>query len=221
LTEALEQSCNVFFFKFAGEMGPGPLVTWAERFGAGRCSGVDLPDEATGRLGTPGSLPRIAGRPWQATDTCGLAVGQGPIAVTPLQVVRWVAAIANGGILVTPRVTRVAPDDSPPGADAGQRLPLAPRTLAALREGMERVVGSPQGTGYATVRLTRPTIAGKTGTAEVGGDLVEHAWFAGYTPAEHPKWAIVVVLEHGGSGATAAGPLARRLVQALHQADYL
>ncbi len=221
LTEALEQSCNVFFFHFGGEMGPGPLVAWAERFGAGRRTGVDLPDEASGRLGTPGSLPRIAGRAWQASDTYGLAVGQGPLAVTPLQVARWVAAIANGGTLVTPRVTRAGSDNSPNTAGAAERLPLAATTLAAIQEGMERVVSNPNGTGYATVRLAWPTIAGKTGTAEIGGDQAEHAWFAGYTPAENPQWAIVVVLEHGGNGATAAGPIARRLVQALHQADYL
>jgi penicillin-binding protein 2 len=221
LTEALEQSCNVFFFHFAGEMGPGPLVAWAERFGAGRRTGVDLPDESPGRLGTPGSLPRIAGRAWQAGDTYGLAVGQGPLAATPLQVARWVAAIANGGTLVTPRVTRAVSDNTPKAAGAGERLPVAATTLAAIREGMERVVSNPNGTGYATVRLTWPTIAGKTGTAEVGGDQAEHAWFAGYTPADNPQWAIVVVLEHGGNGATAAGPIARRLVQALHQTDYL
>lgn len=224
LTGALAQSCNVFFFHFAGEMGPGPLVTWAERFGAGRATGVDLPNEAAGRLGTPGSLPRLAHRAWKADDTYSLAVGQGPITATPLQVARWLAAIANGGDLVVPRITLAGPaSSSGPAAAAdrsAERLALSPQTLAALREALEQVVRDPLGTGYATVRLSWPTIAGKTGTAEVGEGLADHAWFAGYTPAEDPRWAIVVVLEHGGNGATAAGPLARRVVQALQQAGY-
>lgn len=225
LVGALAQSCNVFFFHFAGQMGPGPLVTWAERFGAGRRTGIDLPDEASGRLGTPGSLPRIAGRAWQAQDTYALSVGQGPITATPLQVARWLAAVANGGELVVPRVTLPGGPNATNSAAVEERradrLSCSPSTLAALRDGLEQVVRSPQGTGYATVRLGWPTIAGKTGTAEVGEGLPDHAWFAGYTPAQEPRWAIVIVLEHGGSGATAAGPLARRLVQAIHQAGYL
>ncbi len=221
LTGAIEQSCNVFFFHFAEEAGPGPLVAWAERFAVGRRTGIDLPDEAPGHLATPGSMPRLAKRAWQASDTYSLSVGQGPITATPLQVARWVAAIANGGSLVTPRVTRATAESSDREAASGDRLPLTPATLATLREGMEQVVSSPSGTGYATVRLAWPTIAGKTGTAEVGVNLPDHAWFAGYTPAEAPRWAIVVALEHGGSGATAAGPIARRMAQVLHQTGHL
>ena len=91
---------------------------------------------------------------------------------------------------------------------------LSPRTLHVLRRGLSAVVADPHGTGYKTVRLPDLTIAGKTGTAEAGGGKPDHAWFAGYVPAERPRIAFVVVLENAGSGGHAAGPVARKFVQA-------
>ncbi|OYW22219.1 MAG: hypothetical protein B7Z55_04865, partial [Planctomycetales bacterium 12-60-4] len=87
--------------------------------------------------------------------------------------------------------------------------------LAAIREGLYRVVHDPQGTGYKTVRLSDVSIAGKTGTAEVGGGRPDHAWFAGFTPADNPRVAFAVVIEHGGSGSRTAGPVAREFVRSL------
>ncbi|HSG71350.1 MAG TPA: penicillin-binding transpeptidase domain-containing protein, partial [Planctomycetaceae bacterium] len=84
-----------------------------------------------------------------------------------------------------------------------------------LREGMDRVVNWQRGTGYKYVHLPDIRIAGKTGTAEVGGIKPDHAWFAGYVPAENPKYAFAIALEHGGSGGQSAGPLAKQLVQAM------
>lgn len=89
-----------------------------------------------------------------------------------------------------------------------------------MREGLCRVVEDPSGTAYDTVRLPHLAIAGKTGTAESGGPQQDHAWFAGYVPAESPRYAFVVVLEHAGSGATAAGSVARNLVQRMQQLGY-
>ena len=86
--------------------------------------------------------------------------------------------------------------------------------------GCERVVDDPEGTGYHSVRLASIAIAGKTGTAETGGGQEDHAWFAGYVPADSPRYAFVVVLEHGGSGAHDAGPLARGLVERMRQLGY-
>ena len=113
----------------------------------------------------------------------------------------------------------VAPSDSltlageKPGADS---IPgLSPRTLEWVRLGLVHVVSDRQGTGYKTVRLTDVSIAGKTGTAEPGGGQPDHAWFAGYVPADKPKIAFVVVLENAGSGGHAAGPVAREFVKAM------
>ena len=87
--------------------------------------------------------------------------------------------------------------------------------LELVREGLRMVVENERGTGYKTVRLEDVTIAGKTGTAEVGGGKPDHAWFAGYVPADEPRYAFVVVLEHAGSGGRAAGPVAQRVVQSM------
>ena len=92
---------------------------------------------------------------------------------------------------------------------------LSGTTLAAIREGLYRVVHDPAGTGYKTVRLPEVSIAGKTGTAEAGGGQPDHAWFAGYAPADQPRVAFAVVIEHGGSGSKTAGPLAREFVRSL------
>ena len=104
----------------------------------------------------------------------------------------------------------------PPGPPEPQRIPaLTEQTLARVREGLEKVVSHPRGTGYKRVRMDEISIAGKTGTAEVSGEKPDHAWFAGYVPADQPRIAFVVVLEHGGSGGRAAGPVARRLVESM------
>ena len=131
------------------------------------------------------------------------------------------AAVANGGKLVAPRVVREVhsrSEDSglPPLLPSGDSVDtgLSDRTLHFVREGLKKVVSSARGTGYRRVRLEDVTIAGKTGTAEVGGGA-DHAWFAGYAPAESPQVAFVVLVEHGGSGGRAAGPIAKDLVQQL------
>jgi len=237
LSDALCVSCNVYFFHHAGLMGVGPLVDWAEKFGFGRTTGVDLPGEAAGTLpgengdcphaqmGTVPFFPR-----WRTADTQALSIGQGPLTATPLQVAGLMAAVANGGQLVTPHVVSglALPGEKGDSPHLPQRgtVPLSsprpipglhPKTLEIVRAGLQRVVCDPAGTAHGTVYLETVTIAGKTGTAETGGDRAPHAWFAGYVPAEKPTLAFVVVLEHAGSGATAAGPVAKRLVLRMQQ----
>ena len=154
----------------------------------------------------------------------GLAIGQSRLTVTPLQMARVMAAIANDGFLVTPHLVQsfgparlMEGEDSPRLAIPEPRpIPgLTEGTLARVREGLEMVVAHPKGTGYKTVRMSEVKIAGKTGTAEVGGGRPDHAWFAGYVPADRPKYAFAIVLEHAGSGGKNAGPVARRTVETL------
>ena len=168
----------------------------------------------------------------------GLVIGQSSLLVTPLQMVRLMAAVANDGQLVTPHlghgtgqvhrdgnmsVDRLRLADGQSSVDAPrftrpEPKPIAglhPETLAIVREGLERVVQDRHGTAYKTVRLPNVKIAGKTGTAEVGGRRPDHAWFAGYVPADEPKVAFVVVIEHGGSGGKVAGPVAKEFVKTL------
>jgi penicillin-binding protein 2 len=220
LSDALARSCNVYFFHFASQMGSTPLVEWALKFGYHRPTGVDLPGEASGQLPSPVNIERLERHRWRVADTRMLAIGQSSLTVTPLQVARMMAAVANGGYLVTPHLAAV--DDGATSAWVRRKIAdLRPEVLARVREGLDRVVSDPSGTAHATVHLASTSIAGKTGTAEAHPDRADHAWFAGYAPADHPRVAFVVVLEHAGSGAAAAGPVAKRLVSRLQQLGYL
>jgi len=222
LAGALCRSCNVYFFKAARAMGPQALVDWSRRFGIGEPTGIDLPSESSGHLPSPEETVKGVRRKWYPGDTLGLSIGQADLLVTPLQMVRVMAALANGGRLVTPHLASSAGPSrlgeastlAELGHNETRPIPdLAPEALAHVQEGLEMVVNHPAGTAHQTVFLREVRIAGKTGTAESQG--VDHAWFAGYAPAEQPRIAFVVVLEQGGSGGKAAGPLARKLVQTL------
>lgn len=236
LESALARSCNVYFFHHGGQLGATALVDWARRCGFGRRTGVDLPDEVPGNLPTtlrpaPDLSDRDAARQVRAA-----AIGQGKVTATPLQVARLMAAVANGGKLVTPHVvsgwelTLGVPDGA---ADRGrstaasaisapQPIPeLRSATLDVIRRALLRVVADADGSAHSSVYLEGLPIAGKTGTAETGGGQADHAWFAGYAPAEAPRVAFAVALEHGGGGGETAAPVARRLVQQLAQLGYL
>ena len=225
LADALCRSCNVYFYTAARRMGPQTLVDWARRFGIGQRTGIDLPSESAGHLPAPDSLlaPGERRPAWRLGDTLDLAIGQSTLTVTPLQVVRAIAAIANDGNLVTPHL---AADSGPGLMDESSSIRsslsnlqptsiegLHAETLDDIREGLTMVVHHPRGTGYKTVRMKEVTIAGKTGTAETNG--IDHAWFAGYVPAEQPRIAFVVVLQNGGGGGAAAGPVAHEFVKKL------
>jgi len=224
LADALCRSCNVYFYTAARRMGPQPLVDWSARFGIGQPTGVDLPSEEAGHLPSPGELIRGERRRWRPGDTLGLAIGQADLLVTPLQMVRAMAAVANGGQLITPHLAGeagpVSMGSSPsfrPVFSHPEPQPidgLRSETLAHVREGLEMVVNHPGGTAFKTAQMKEIRLAGKTGTAEDASGA-DHAWFAGYVPAERPRVAFVVVLEHGGSGGKAAGPLAKQFVTSL------
>lgn len=225
LADALSRSCNVYFFHAAGVMGPGPILDWAARFGIGRPTGVDLPFERSGNLpeadfALPAPGPKASDDGWRIADTRALAIGQSSLTVTPLQIARVMAAVANGGYLVTPFVARkagpqLADDEAGLAFSRRQPIPgLSDGTLARIRSALERAVALPGGTGYKTVRSPNVAIAGKTGTAQVGKGQADDAWFAGYVPADKPRIAFAIVLEHAGSGSKAAGPVARQLVEA-------
>ena len=264
LTKAIAQSCNVYFFKAAQTLGPQPLVHWADEFGFGERTGIDVPNEVPGHVPRPPEPPtksvskskiELASHerlndgddvmrpaspwesdgaassseksatakrePWYEGDTLGMAIGQSRLTATPLQIARMMAAVANDGWLVTPHVAREISADgdgvTPVTIEPNRhRLrELSDGTLARVREGLEQVVAHRQGTGFKTVRMNEVAIAGKTGTAEIGGNKPDHAWFAGYVPADRPRIAFVVVLEQAGSGGKVAGPVAKKFVQLL------
>lgn len=226
LADALAQSCNVYFFHYAGKMAPEALTHWAMRFGFGQRTGIDLPAESAANLPTPGDVLAGHRAGWQEADSQALAIGQGRLTATPLQIVRMMAALANGGSLIVPRVTRaeVALRALPdlPATLQGMRIPgLRAASLEAVREGLLRVVDHPAGTAHRTVFIDGLPVAGKTGTAEAGPGQEDHAWFAGYAPADDPRIALVVVLEHAGDGSVSAGPAARQLLLTIRRLGYV
>ncbi|NLX97509.1 MAG: hypothetical protein GXY83_15180 [Rhodopirellula sp.] len=228
LADALAWSCNVYFFQRAADMGPPALIDWAIRFGFGRASGIDLPQESDGVVPTPLSIRDLESHGWRVGDTMALAIGQGSLQATPLQVVRMIAAVANGGMLVTPHLasglglpeltgsqttTDLAGEEDPIRVPPSRRIAgLKSATLEMIREGLRRVVADVDGTAHGSVWMESIAVAGKTGTAETEGGRGDHAWFAGYAPAEAPTVAFVVALEHAGNAEQSAAPIARRLV---------
>jgi penicillin-binding protein 2 len=220
LREAIAQSCNVYFYHAGQTIGPDEMIYWADQLGFGRPTGIDLPGEASGNLPRPGRLSPGSQDKWHPSETLGLAIGQSRLTVTPLQIAHWMSILANNGVGFTPRVVQrigsMTTQGTPslPPAVPHPISGLEDDTLQRIREGMERVVNWHRGTGYKHVRLPNIRIAGKTGTAEVAGKQ-DHAWFAGYVPADQPQYAFAVVMEHGGSGGSSAGPVAKQMVEAM------
>jgi penicillin-binding protein 2 len=161
--------------------------------------------------------------PWYPGETISVAIGQGALLATPLQVARLVAAVANGGRLVTPHL--VAGADLP----ADRRLDVPPGVLDPIRRGLWRVVND-FGTG-AAARVAGLEIAGKTGTVQVIGHAAyqdtsqlawerrNHAWFASYAPAAAPELVVIVFIEHGGQGSRVAAPVAKVLYETFFHPD--
>ena len=233
LRTAMAQSCNVYFFDAARRMGIEPLVRWADLLEFGRVTGIDLPFEKTGTVPSAGrsaatAEPQAAHRRFER-EALGLSIGQSRLTVTPLQMARLLAFVANDGWLVTPHVVsddgtaRRANeiDDSPYRATRNRITGISSETLSAVREGLKAAIEEPIGTGFKTVRLPGVPMAGKTGTAETSPGKPDHAWFTGYVPAENPRYVVVVALEHGGSGSKAAGPIARELVRSMAERGLL
>jgi penicillin-binding protein 2 len=197
LAEALERSCNVYFNHAAVRTGAAEITAWAYRCGLGRPSGLPLPQDV------PGEIPMYAHM--NEVETASYGMGQGPVTATPLQIAGVVASVARGGRGVRPRILADAPVEE-------EDWQVAPDDLAAIREGLRRVVHGENGTARDPI-LRAVRMAGKTGTAQVGGDLEPHAWFAGYFPHDAPRFAIAVLIEHGGSGGHEAAPVAGEIAR--------
>jgi len=209
LVRAIEVSCNAYFFQTAALLDGAAMARWGRAFGLGVPTGADLPFETVGQVPEPRSL---FGR-------LNLAIGQGEMLCTPLQVARMCAAVANGGTLVQPHfVDRVVDADGnvvrwvdPQIRTIGVRA----ETLRLVREGMHNVVVGPRGTARRA-GLARFDAAGKTGTAELGPGRPNHAWFAGFAPFEDPKIAFAVVSERcPGHGGSHAAPIMARALEAV------
>jgi penicillin-binding protein 2 len=214
LMQAIEMSCDAFFYQVGERLSVGELAHCMLEFGLGRKSGVDLPNEAEGNAPTPEAYDRKFGKGrWSQGLMLNLAIGQGEVLATPLQMAAAVAAIGTGR-LSTPHVfLRV---ETPEGKvlresrPRSRRVDVSGETLAVLRKAMLGVVSGDRGTGRVA-RVEGIEVGGKTGTAQnPHGD--DHAWFVAMAPVENPRVAVAVIVENGGHGASAAAPLARDIL---------
>ncbi len=212
----LTVSCDVVFYEtglLLDSLDADILPTYARGFGLGQPSGLqELPE-------SPGLVPDIAWKraaydePWTPGDSVNLAIGQGFLLTTPLQIARLMAAIANGGTFLRPQIVYRIGDEVVLQREEMGQLPIHAEHLAEIQEGLRGAATLPYGTAYRALRDLPFAVAGKTGTAETG-EAEPHAWFVGYAPADAPEIVIAVVIEHSGEGSTVAAPLFRKLVEA-------
>jgi penicillin-binding protein 2 len=220
---AIVQSCNIFFYEAGLRIGGAAIVRYASAFGFGQSTAIDLPGEKNGLLPRPQLGRGRQGRTYPAGETVNMSIGQGTVLVTPMQVARFMAAVANGGVLWRPRlVQRVErPDRGVVWSDQGQvsgHVELSPVVWAFLRQSLWSVVND-NGTG-AAARIPGLDIAGKTGTAQMIAKSKaekgqDHAWFAAFAPAKAPEVVVVVIAERGGKGGQVAAPIARKILNAI------
>jgi penicillin-binding protein 2 len=211
------QSCNVMFWELGRDLGPERLYAEARRFGLGERTGVDLPVEAAGLVPSREYKEARWREPWYPGDTLNMAIGQGFVLATPLQVARMAAAIANGGQILQPRLVRAITDADGrvvrrAESRVQRRLDLEPLAMEAMRRGLEAAVA--RGTGRAAA-VSGIAVAGKTGSAETPRGR-PHAWFVGYAPAQDARIVVAVLVEHGHRGGLVAAPIARRIIETWH-----
>ena len=198
LEEAIIHSCNVYFYQLGLRLGVKRIIRYARLFGLGKSTGIDLESEKPGFLPTPDWKKRRKGEAWYGGDTVNLSIGQGYILVTPVQMLKVISVIANGGYLIKPHLIKkiVGPrgnlikEFQPPKME---RVPLSSATLNFLRRSLRGVVR--EGTGWRAESKT-VEISGKTGTAELSEGEKPHNWFIGYASSTHLRLAIVVLVEN-------------------------
>lgn len=214
---ALAASSDGYFYQMGWRLGIKRLVKYAREFGIGQRSGIDLPGEIAGNLPSNAWSLRTFNEPLSPAETCFLAIGQGALQASPLQMTDVESAVVNGGTLWKPRLVSSIHD--PRGrlvaafpAVAIRRVGVTQAALRAVREGMSKVT-DPGGTAYG-LAITGLPYGGKTGTAETGnGAGANTTWFVAYAPAAHARLAMAVFVDRsGGYGASVAAPIAREIM---------
>ena len=211
VVEAIQRSCNVFFYQLMLKVGFEKWNEYGRRFGFGQATNTDTGEE------TPGLLPsseyydtRYGRGKWTQGFLISLAIGQGEVGVSPLQMARYASALANGGIVYRPHAVEFIRNKQTKNFDPVHHdstlVGLSPHVMDLIRDGMRRVVQAPGGTG-GQARIEGVVSAGKTGTAE-NPHGKDHAWYIGFAPFDNPKIAIAVLLENSGYGGVKAAPIA-------------
>ena len=231
---AMAQSCDVYFYTVGQRLGVDRIHDYAKKFGLGLVTGIEIPDERVGIVPSTEWKRNYFKKPedqkWYPGETLSVSIGQGALTLTPLQVARMLAVLVNGGKLFKPHIIKKIQSnyggykDENFGKDPFVAQEIEPRILDLVRQALVSVVNDPHGTGH-NAKLADSygvTGAGKTGTAQVaslhreGNDqsLKDHAWFAGYAPAENPRIVVVALIENGGHGGAVAAPVVRSVMEA-------
>jgi penicillin-binding protein 2 len=231
--DALKVSCDIFFYNTGAKLGVDKIYNYAHQLTFGEISQIDLDGEKAGLVPSTEWARTKQKRKWYPSETISVAIGQGPLIVTPLQVANMTAAIANGGKVFQPHVVRFVDRVQKDGTLKRFRVPprvlhevkLDAPALEAVRRGLWKVVNEPGGTG-GNSRIEGLGVSGKTGTVQVIAQhgwvkaeglpfkYRDHAWFASYAPGDNPSMVVVVFIEHGGHGGSDAAPLAKLLYEA-------
>ena len=220
VSQAIERSCNYFFYETADRMGIDTLAKFARYFGLGSKTGIELPSEATGSVASKETKAELHANDdpnWYAADTLQAAIGQNDNSFSPVQMARYISMLANGGNRIEPTIVRTIrrADGSEVSKEeiesfVNQKLGIQEEQvedidinqeyLDAVLAGMESVTQDSSGTAYVRFSDFDVTVGGKTGSAEVDNGNKVNAWFVGFAPFENPEIAIVVIVENGGHG---------------------
>ena len=231
LIEAIERSCDVFFYSLSNDLGIKNIHNILNRFGFGEVTGIDLPNEEQGLVPSPDWKKKVKKLPWYPGETVITGIGQGFLLATPLQLAKFAAIIANRGksinpYLIQPDKVEGAVERKMIEAGPNKKIEFANSHWQVINDGMVAVVHNSKGTARGIGYTSKTQIAGKTGTSQVfsiGQDeelddkdipdhLKDHALFVAYAPPQNPQIAMAVVIEHGGSGSSTAAPIARAIL---------
>lgn len=231
LHRAMVESCDVYYYEMGNRLGVDTIAKFSNLFGLGQPTGISLPSEKGGLIPSTEWKKRVRKEPWYPGETLSVAIGQGYVSATPLQLTTMTAAVAGDGVWYTPQLVKKAVNHKSGATELfprpeGRRLPISAGTLKVLRSAMAGVVSEPRGTAAGS-RSKLVSMAGKTGTAQVIGmkpgiqkqegeeskEFEDHAWFVAFAPVENPQIAVTVLVENGGHGGSAAAPLARKVIE--------
>lgn len=212
---AIEKSCNTFFYNLIYKIGLNNWFKYAELFGFNNVTGIDIGEEVSGFIPNSAYYEKIYGPNWPRSIMASLAIGQGEVSVTPLQLAKYAALIANNGNSFVPHLVKGYIDDKTNELILNKqkeiRTGIKKEIFDIVKEGMYLVVN---GAGTASgIRMKEVTIAGKTGTAQ-NPHGADHAFFIGFAPYENPKIVLAIVVENAGFGATWAAPIAQKMIKA-------
>jgi penicillin-binding protein 2 len=221
LHEAILKSCDIFFYNVGMRLGIDRLAYYATKFGLGKKTGIDLPSEEPGLMPSSEWAERVQHRKWYAGETISVAIGQGAVTTTPLQLARMIGGIASGGVFRQPHLLKDAQNVGE------ERVAISEPTVEKLTDAMYGVVNEPGGTG-GQLKLTGVELSGKSGTAQVIGyttrdrlgkqkKFEDNAWFVGYAPKRNPEIVVAVLVQESGQhGGTASGPVVRDIIKAYY-----